>query len=879
MCRDETKVVLQLGSFSRPDIQIFSAAGTPLGRVLWDGGRVLTAGWTDSEELLVVDDRGRVHRYTCRGQLSSGGAAPPSFSLGAAAESEGLTEVVVAHGVVVARTAAGHMWCVDNVNDPRPHRFPDPSITTTTTTTNGSFGAVHCLCPIPPSLSASGSLEVLVSVGSTVVIIDSDELVQSGVHEGPIVSMAVSPDGRSVAGFAADDVIYIWTANLEETRVSVVVGDTVDGMVDCLGLDESAVPSGQPDDFVWCGTDGVMASWTGVGALLVGVDGGWQWWDVGAGAGAVALVGEVDGVRVVSTHQHVMIRKVPSALVSVLEIGSTSAGALLHDARKLYDARDARAAAELLEVLRCGELADAAAACLAAAAAEMDATKQESLMRAGCYGRAFLALDHTTTTINTTGEEVVQLARTLRVLNALRDPAIALPLTMPQFQALGIARVAARLTARRHYLLAMRICSAVGSSPEGVLVQWACDKIAASASTASDEDLINVLRAKLQGQQGVKWAAVAAHAQSQGRPRLAAALAEHESCAADQVPLLIALNEGESALRCAVLCGDPDLMFQCVYSMWRRLERNPITADAQRRFWSCMIAYPAAAALLATYLRGSGGDADAVLAMWESIPDAKNTAASAVTHVESATAATGGGGGGSDDAAAPITQSHRYREYWNRAKEAYARDERAGREDAKFEGAAAAAALRLMEVQGDVERTSGREGFIGSTVIDTIKQCLRLGMRDHANKLAKEFKVPEKQQMLLSIAAAATQQDWQQMQQMAMKLDRRAPVTMEHFISAARAHGAPVSTVKWFIDRVNGDGALVRRAQLYSEMGLQREAEMLAEQAEMAGATAGVLGSLRDAVGGSLVGSLMGYRNTTTAAASDSGGGWPAQQR
>ena len=38
---------------------------------------------------------------------------------------------------------------------------------------------------------------------------------------------------------------------------------------------------------------------------------------------------------------------------------------------------------------------------------------------------------------------------------------------------------------------------------------------------------------------------------------------------------------------------------------------------------------------------------------------------------------------------------------------------------------------------------------------------------------------------------------------------------------------------------------------------------MLAEQAEMAGAGAGVLGSLRDAVGGTYVGSLLGGSSST----------------
>ena len=99
---------------------------------------------------------------------------------------------------------------------------------------------------------------------------------------------------------------------------------------------------------------------------------------------------------------------------------------------------------------------------------------------------------------------------------------------------------------------------------------------------------------------------------------------------------------------------------------------------------------------------------------------------------------------------------------------------------------------------------------------------------------------------------------------MASRLDRRAPVSIEHFIAAVRAHNAPVPTIRWFIDRISGDSGLIRRAQLYAEIGLVREANMLAEQAEMAGAGAGMLGSLREAVGGT-VGSLLGGSSSSSA--------------
>lgn len=37
-----------------------------------------------------------------------------------------------------------------------------------------------------------------------------------------------------------------------------------------------------------------------------------------------------------------------------------------------------------------------------------------------------------------------------------------------------------------------------------------------------------------------------------------------------------------------------------------------------------------------------------------------------------------------------------------------------------------------------------REGFLGLSLADTIRQCLRLGLKDAATKLTREFKASER---------------------------------------------------------------------------------------------------------------------------------------
>lgn len=166
------------------------------------------------------------------------------------------------------------------------------------------------------------------------------------------------------------------------------------------------------------------------------------------------------------------------------------------------------------------------------------------------------------------------------------------------------------------------------------------------------------------------------------------------------------------------------------------------------------------------------------------------------------------------------------------------------------------ALARLREQQLDLQSSTKRDGFVGLSVADTVRQCLRLGLKDQANKLAREFKMPDRQLLLVSAQVLAGQHDWAALQHMAGRLDRKAGVTMDHMIAAARVHGAPPEVLRWFIDRVTGDNALMRKAQYYAELGMPAQARLLSEQAETqqgaAATAAGMLGSLRGAVGGTV---------------------------
>ena len=48
---------------------------------------------------------------------------------------------------------------------------------------------------------------------------------------------------------------------------------------------------------------------------------------------------------------------------------------------------------------------------------------------------------------------------------------------------------------------------------------------------------------------------------------------------------------------------------------------------------------------------------------------------------------------------------------------------------------------RLRELQLELQGSSRREGFVGLSAADTVRMCLRLGLKEQAAKVAKEFKV------------------------------------------------------------------------------------------------------------------------------------------
>jgi hypothetical protein len=130
----------------------------------------------------------------------------------------------------------------------------------------------------------------------------------------------------------------------------------------------------------------------------------------------------------------------------------------------------------------------------------------------------------------------------------------------------------ARLTARGLHQLAARMSAHLGLPADAVLRHWACAKIA-RAGADDDAAVCAAVVAKLNSAGGgsVRFAEVARRAWEAGRGGLASALLAHEPRAGARVPLLLAMRADADALRAAVDGGAPDLVYEVLLALHRRL--------------------------------------------------------------------------------------------------------------------------------------------------------------------------------------------------------------------------------------------------------------------------------------------------------------------
>lgn len=507
-------------------------------------------------------------------------------------------------------------------------------------------------------------------------------------------------------------------------------------------------------EVTWCGEDAVVLLWKNTGIVMVGPYGDWLNYPYDM---AVSLVSEPDCCRIITSTSCEMLQRVPPSTEAIKRIGSTDPAALLYDAMEGFLEGDPKSDENIRSIASTNQLQYAVKSCITAASAEFDIARQQALFRAASYGKAFCQnLDPT---------EFVETAKKLRVLNDVRREAIGLPLTIQQYTRLTPEVLVNRLTMRNHHFLALKICELLKLKNESVLIHWASEKVKRlTATPATDEEIALEIKHKLQKYARMSYLEVAAAAYHMGRRRLATMLLDMEQHAADQVPLLLSMQEEELALSKAVNSEDTDL----IYLTLIHLERSRPDAEA---FYRLVHAHPEAANLLKIYYRNKATAGDRALL--------HNLLMYSRNYYEAGLAC--------------MNQAH--------LQESFPRKLQLVKEAIHLFGqqrelsvyrSATEEQMDLMEIQKALEVRSSRD-FIGLSLSETLANIYLLNVEkpdetqrwnQEATRIIKKFKVSEKMVWSLKVDCFSKTGQWEMLSKLAA--EKKSPIGYKPFAMACK---------------------------------------------------------------------------------------------
>ncbi|EKD04193.1 vacuole organization and biogenesis-related protein [Trichosporon asahii var. asahii CBS 8904] len=350
------------------------------------------------------------------------------------------------------------------------------------------------------------------------------------------------------------------------------------------------------------------------------------------------------------------------------------------------------------------------------------------------------------------------------------------------------------------HLLALRISQYLGLRPDPVLKHWAVARIARSKSALSQESdagLCSAIVEKFEKEgERASYADIAKKAWEAGRVRLATMLLDHESRAAEQVPLLLEMKQDKIALEKAVDSGDTDL----VYHVLLRLQSALSPGDFFHLLDDSLTpALTPAVRLLQVYARENNRQ---LLRDFYYQDDRRVDAGT--LYVEEAYAT-------------PLADDRA--ELLRLASKSFAEDK-----DAAFESKQAEDAARLLQMQAGYEAEADhRVALRGLSLSDTISALITHGLGKRAEALRSAFKVPDKRWWWLKLKALAAAKNWTALETFAKS--KKSPIGYEPFVRHLLAVEQP-GQAALYVPRCEAR----HRPDLYVECGLWGKAAEAAKE-------------------------------------------------
>uniref|UniRef100_A0A7N8XYH1 Vacuolar protein sorting-associated protein 16 homolog n=1 Tax=Mastacembelus armatus TaxID=205130 RepID=A0A7N8XYH1_9TELE len=515
---------------SRPQLEIYSASGVVITSFPWKSGPVVQLGWTVSDELLCIQEDGSVLIYDLFGSFKR------HFTMGQEVVQSQVLEVKVFHspygtGVAIV-TGSSRFTLATNIDDLKLRRLPEVP---------GLQGKPSCWVV----LTQDRQTKVLLSNGPELYILDNTSCTAVcppgfSPQAGSIVHMCVSFSYKYLALFT--DTGYLWTGS-SDLQVS---NFSVQSEWRCR-RPKSQQPS-------------VVLLWDRL-LIVAGICNDTIQFPIEE---PCVLVGEIDGVRIISSTNQELLQEVPLVCQDIFKIASMAPGALLLEAHREYEKLSQKADEYLREIKEQSMLGEAVKQCVEAAGHEYDSNTQKSLLRAASFGKCFLT--------DFSPDVFVSTCRELRVLNAVRESGVGLPLTHTQYP----EHAEQVLVYRQFYPLAIEICRYLKipdyQGVSRVLKHWASCKV--QQKDLSDTAIAQVICVKVGDSPGVSYSHIAAKAYECGRTELAIKLLDFEPRSGEQVPLLLKMKRSQLALSKAVESGDTDLVYTVVSYLKNEMNRG-----------------------------------------------------------------------------------------------------------------------------------------------------------------------------------------------------------------------------------------------------------------------------------------------------------------
>ncbi|XP_043916624.1 vacuolar protein sorting-associated protein 16 homolog [Protopterus annectens] len=712
------------GKNVRPVLEIYSSSGHKQATVVWKNGFVVRMFWTADEDLLFPQVDGKVMVLDMFGEFKK----CISFENGLSVMDAKVFHFASGSGIVILNED-GRFFYMLNINEFKIERLPNIPGKESPAVWDVVF--------------QNGQMKIIMAIDNSLYMMDSASctLVSPPGMDVPFTcyfGMAVSFNYKFLALFTNTGYVWMGASSLKdklcdyETKIEIA-----------------------PKQMVWCTRPkgkkpSVIITWDKL-LMVVGNSEDTIQFNLYESS---YLVPEIDGVRILSQSSHEFLHEVPTACEEVFKIASMAPGALLLEAYKQYEEGSQKADEYLREIKDQDLLPKAVEQCIEAAGHEHEPEMQKTLLRAASFGKCFLN--------KFPPDTFVEMCRDLRVLNAIRDPLIGIPLSYTQYKKLTISTLIDRLVLRKHYPLAIKICEYMKipeiSGTSRLLAHWACYKV--TQKNSCDEDIARIINEKIGDAPGISYSEIATKAYGSHRTELAIRLLEYEPRSGEQVPLLLEMNRSQLALLKAIESGDSNL----VYKVVMHLKKEMNTGD----FFMTLRHHPVALSLYRQFCRYQQEDTLKDLFNQDDDHQELGNVYVRQSYQEKAV-----------EAKVAILQNAV--DEYNKAKN-------------EFAAKATEEQIKLLRFQKRLQE-SPNETYLEYSLHDTVSMLILRGKYKQAEQLYKDFKIPDKRFWWLKISALAESGDWEELEKFSKS--KKSPIGYLPFVEICMKHGNKYEAKKY----------------------------------------------------------------------------------